>query len=217
MLPIFAEIRQRFGDHAIQPLSALPSAKPLGTGVPALDQLLVIGGLPRGHLTVFAGEPTSGASTLAYLICAQQQAFGGTVVWIDQTQQVDAEYAARCGVQVENLLLLRPADRTQGYTLLRDLLAQTSAEIVLWLGDLALPAALTALLRRTRVVLLAIRTLPLNADVVLGFQRSDWLYRDGDVRGYRAQVRVLHHRLASPSPGTVLDVTFDGLVQGDAT
>src|SRR5215831_12776835 len=102
-------IRREFGEDALRPF-ADPGAKSeiahLSTGFAVLDRALVIGGLPKGFLTQISGIPTSGAMTLACKVLAH--AMGEAVVCMDLPRTFDADYAARCGVDTENLLLIQP-------------------------------------------------------------------------------------------------------------
>src|SRR5579862_2821645 len=109
-----AAIRHAYGEEALRPLgdSRTKEAVPhISTGFASMDQALGIGGLPKEHLTQMAGIPTSGAMTLAWKVLAQ--AVNEAVVCIDLPGTFDMDYAARCGVAIDNLLLIQPGSLDQ--------------------------------------------------------------------------------------------------------
>lgn len=103
-----AEIRSKWGMHAIGPLGQQAPVSRIATGFSALDRLLG-GGLPRGRITEISGAPTSGMVTLCFKTMAQAQARGEMAVYVDLEQSFDPYYAARCGVILDQMLLVRPA------------------------------------------------------------------------------------------------------------
>jgi recombination protein RecA len=78
------------------------------TGALSLDIALGIGGVPRGRIVELYGPESSGKTTLAYHILAEAQRLGGTCAFIDAEHAMDASYAARIGVDVEQLLVCQP-------------------------------------------------------------------------------------------------------------
>lgn len=92
----------KLGEHLDMQVEAIP------TGSLALDLALGIGGIPRGRITEIYGPESSGKSTLAQHILAQAQAGGGTVAYIDVEHAMDPSYAARCGVNVDQLYISQP-------------------------------------------------------------------------------------------------------------
>lgn len=103
-----AEIRSKWGAHAIRPLGQQTPVSRTATGFGALDRMLG-GGLPRGRITEISGAPTSGIVTLSFRTMAQAQARGEMAVYLDLEQTFDPHYAARCGVVLDQMLLVRPA------------------------------------------------------------------------------------------------------------
>ncbi len=105
------EIERQFGkgtimrmgdDDATQRMSAIP------TGVLSLDLALGIGGVPAGRVVEIYGPESSGKTTLVYEIIAQAQKQGGTCAFIDAEHAMDPEYAARIGVNIDELLVSQP-------------------------------------------------------------------------------------------------------------
>src|SRR5512141_1286488 len=186
-------IRHAHGADAVRPADALrplgeadePSVIPhLPTGFAALDQALGIGGLPRGHLTQVSGIPTSGATTLACKTLAQ--AIDEAEVWVDLPQTFDSDYAARCGVDTANLVLIQPPSLDQALEMLTTLV-NTAAAAVLTLDnteryahpDRAVLNRLLSALHRSRCALILVENggpplLSEKAAVRLHFQRERW-------------------------------------------
>ena len=102
---------QHFGRGAVMKLGEMDtSAKVDGisTGSLSLDMALGTGGIPRGRITEVFGTESSGKSTLAYHVMASSQKAGGTVAYIDAEHALDPYYAAKCGVNTDELLLSQP-------------------------------------------------------------------------------------------------------------
>jgi recombination protein RecA len=104
------------------------------TGFPELDGALE-GGLPRGRITELSGAPSSGKTTFALSLAAHAQQNGLVAAWIDVEGVFDAAYAARLGVSLESLPVIRPQTAEQALDIARrlagsggiDLLALDSA------------------------------------------------------------------------------------------
>ncbi len=84
------------------------------TGSIALDMALGVGGIPRGRVIEVFGAEASGKSTLAYHIMAEAQRTGGTAAYIDAEHALDPGYAAKCGIDIEELLVSLPDTAEQG-------------------------------------------------------------------------------------------------------
>src|SRR5712691_6667851 len=78
------------------------------TGAINLDAAIGIGGIPRGRVTEIFGPESSGKTTLALHVVANAQRQGGAAAYIDAEHALDADYARRLGVQVDNLLVSQP-------------------------------------------------------------------------------------------------------------
>lgn len=119
-----AKLRNRWGAKAVGRLGSRQQAEfpHLPTGFPALDEALTIGGLPRGRISEISGVPTSGMATVALKIIAQDQSqsSAGGAIYIDPGHTFDPEYAARCGLELSQLILVRPYDIEQALAILAD-------------------------------------------------------------------------------------------------
>ncbi len=104
------EISKRFGEGAIMKLGgeADLEVEAIPTGSIALDAALGIGGVPRGRIIEIYGPESSGKTTLSLEILAEAQAQGGTVAFIDAEHALDPGYAARIGVDIDDVLISQP-------------------------------------------------------------------------------------------------------------
>ncbi len=104
------EISKRFGEGAIMKLGgeADLEVEAIPTGSIALDAALGIGGVPRGRIVEIYGPESSGKTTLSLEILAEAQAQGGTVAFIDAEHALDPGYAARIGVDIDDVLISQP-------------------------------------------------------------------------------------------------------------
>ena len=90
------------GSRNVVPVSIIPS------GSLALDVALGVGGLPRGRVIEIYGPESSGKTTLALQVIAEANRQGGMAAFVDAEHALDPDYAARLGVDVDNLLLSQP-------------------------------------------------------------------------------------------------------------
>lgn len=105
------QIEQRFGRGTIMKLGENDHSLEVGvipTGALPLDAALGIGGVPRGRIIEIYGPESSGKTTLALHILAEAQALGGIAAFIDAEHALDPVYAARLGVDVDDLLISQP-------------------------------------------------------------------------------------------------------------
>lgn len=120
----------RMGDSRIENVSAIP------TGALALDIALGVGGVPRGRVIEVYGNEGSGKTTLCLSIIAQAQKTGGVAAFIDAEHAVDPTWAARIGVDVENLYISQPDTGEQGLEIV-DLLVRSGAVDVIVVDSVA--------------------------------------------------------------------------------
>ncbi|MBB64382.1 MAG: recombinase RecA [Waddliaceae bacterium] len=106
-----AQIRKQFGDGAIMSLGHGASNKEIDvikTGALSLDIALGIQGVPRGRIVELYGPESSGKSTLAQHIVANAQKNGGLAAYIDAEHALDPVYAAKIGVNLDELMIAQP-------------------------------------------------------------------------------------------------------------
>lgn len=124
-----AEIEKKFGQGSIMrygdggpelEVEAIP------TGALALDAALGIGGVPRGRIVEIYGPESSGKTTLSLEILAEAQAMGGVVAFIDAEHALDPTYAARIGVDIDEVLISQPDTGEQALEIV-DMLVRSGA------------------------------------------------------------------------------------------
>lgn len=104
------QIEKTFGKGAIMRMGDVPDTRmdTISTGSLALDAALGVGGVPRGRVVEIYGPESSGKTTLATHIIAEAQKLGGSCAFIDAEHALDASYAAKLGVDLEDLLISQP-------------------------------------------------------------------------------------------------------------
>jgi recombination protein RecA len=127
------DIVKRYGEGAIMRLGEAHSMATdvIPTGSLSLDIALGVGGIPRGRITEIYGPEASGKTTICQHIAAEAQHRGGTVAFIDMEHALDPGYAARCGVDVENLLISQPDTGEQALEIAQTLVRSGAVDAVI--------------------------------------------------------------------------------------
>ena len=123
------EIEKKFGKGSIMRYGEGGPSLEIGvipTGILALDAALGIGGVPRGRIIEIFGPEASGKTTLALQIIAEAQALGGIVAFIDAEHALDPTYAARLGVDIDEVLVSQPDTGEQALEIC-DMLVRSNA------------------------------------------------------------------------------------------
>ncbi|MBA4370518.1 MAG: recombinase RecA [Coriobacteriaceae bacterium] len=121
----------RLGAHAhLSQIAAIP------TGALALDAALGIGGVPRGRIVEIFGPESSGKTTLALQIIAEAQRLGGIAAFIDAEHALDPSYAARLGVDIDDILISQPDTGEQALEI-TDMLVRSGAIDVIVIDSVA--------------------------------------------------------------------------------
>jgi recombination protein RecA len=123
-----AQIDRQFGKGAIMRLGEVTkmNVEAIPTGSIALDLSLGIGGVPRGRIIEIFGPESSGKTTLAQHILAESQRMGGVVAYVDAEHALDPQYAAKCGVNVNDMLISQPDTGEQALEIV-DVLVRSGA------------------------------------------------------------------------------------------
>ncbi len=126
------QIERRFGRGAIMKLgdAARVQVDAIPTGSIALDLALGIGGVPRGRITEIYGPESSGKTTLCLHIIASAQRAGGYAAFIDAEHALDPVYAARLGVDTNNLLVSQPDTGEQALEIVDSLVRSNAVDVV---------------------------------------------------------------------------------------
>jgi recombination protein RecA len=100
------------------------------TGALSLDIALGVGGIPRGRITEIYGPESSGKTTICQHIVAESQKLGGTCAYVDMEHALDPSYAARCGVNVDSLLISQPDTGEQALEITETLVRSGAVDVV---------------------------------------------------------------------------------------
>jgi len=128
-----SQIEKQFGKGSIMRLGESPISKDIevvSTGSLGLDIALGIGGLPRGRVVEIYGPESSGKTTLTLSVIAQMQKLGGTAAFIDAENALDPQYAAKLGVNVDELLISQPDNGEQALEIADMLVRSSSVDVV---------------------------------------------------------------------------------------
>ncbi len=127
-----AQIEKQFGKGAIMRLgdNEVQKVEAISTGCLTLDIALGIGGIPKGRIVEIYGPESSGKTTVALHIVAEAQKQGGTAAFIDAEHALDPAYAARLGVQLENLYISQPDNGEQALDIVETLVRSGAIDVV---------------------------------------------------------------------------------------
>ena len=126
------QITKRWGEGSIMRLgeSASLEVEAIPTGSLSLDIALGVGGIPRGRVTEIYGPESSGKTTIGQHIVAEAQKLGGTAAFVDMEHALDPTYAARCGVEIEKLLISQPDTGEQALEIAEALVRSGAVDVV---------------------------------------------------------------------------------------
>jgi len=127
------QIQKQFGEGAIMALGKHSSAAGLSvikTGAISLDLALGVGGVPRGRIIEIYGPESSGKSTLATHIVANAQKNGGLAAYIDAEHALDPAYAAKIGVNVNDLMISQPDNGEEALNIAETLARSNAVDVI---------------------------------------------------------------------------------------
>jgi recombination protein RecA len=127
-----SQLKKRYGEGSIMKMgdSSQFNVQVIPTGSLALDAALGTGGIPRGRITEIFGPEASGKTTLAQHIIAEAQHAGGVAAIIDTEHALDPTYAAKCGVDVDNLYISQPDTGEQALEIAEALVRSGGVDVV---------------------------------------------------------------------------------------
>ena len=114
----------KLSDHAVVPVEAI------STGSLSLDTAIGIGGVPRGRIIEIFGPESSGKTTICLHVIAEAQKRGGMAAFVDTEHALDINYAARLGVDVNNLLLAQPEYGEQALEIVETLVRSGALDVI---------------------------------------------------------------------------------------
>jgi len=128
-----SQIEKQFGKGSIMRLGnkgAVAAVDVIPTGSISLDFALGIGGMPRGRVVEIFGPESSGKTTLALQVIAQAQKLGGMAAFVDAEHALDAGYAKKLGVDIDNLLVSQPDNGEQALEIVEVLVRSGGVDVV---------------------------------------------------------------------------------------
>ncbi|MBS0620329.1 MAG: recombinase RecA [Verrucomicrobia bacterium] len=128
-----SQIEKQFGEGSIMTLGKHSQAREMSvikTGAITLDLALGIGGVPRGRIVEIFGPESSGKSTLATHIVANAQKNGGIAAYIDAEHALDPAYAAKIGVNLDELMICQPDSGEEALNIAETLARSNAIDVI---------------------------------------------------------------------------------------
>src|SRR5438093_12935684 len=128
-----AQIRRSYGEGAIMKLGEAAAQREvtvIPTGALPLDLALGVGGIPRGRVTEIYGPESAGKTTVALHVIAQAQRQGGVAAFVDAEHALDPIYAARIGVNIDELLISQPDTGEQALEIVEVLVRSNAVDVI---------------------------------------------------------------------------------------
>jgi len=129
-----SQIEKQFGKGSVMRMGdggVVRDIEAISTGSIGLDVALGIGGLPKGRVVEIYGPESSGKTTLTLQVIAQAQKLGGTAAFVDAEHALDPSYAAKLGVDVDELLVSQPDTGEQALEITDMLVRSGAVDIVI--------------------------------------------------------------------------------------
>lgn len=197
----------------------------VSTGFPALDAALGSGGLPRQSSAAIRGDLSSGKTTLALRCLAEAQGVGAIGAWLDFGRSFDPLEAVARGVDLRWLIVVRPMDAQEGFTIAGALVSGRAVDLLVVDLPPRLPdraeeqlRRLAARAQRTGCRLIVLEPASLGSSssgavaestgVRLELDRSGWIRLGRDVVGQQTQVTVAKNRFGPPGRRVDLEIHY---------
>jgi recombination protein RecA len=125
-------IEKKFGKGSIMRLGEreVADVQSISTTSLSLDAAIGIGGIPRGRVIEIYGPESSGKTTLALHIVSEAQKAGGVAAYIDAEHAMDAEYAGKLGVNIDDLLISQPDSGEQALEIAEALVRSNGVDVI---------------------------------------------------------------------------------------
>ncbi|HEV8371066.1 MAG TPA: recombinase RecA [Pyrinomonadaceae bacterium] len=127
-----SNIEKRFGKGSIMRLGEreISDIPAISTTSLSLDAAVGVGGVPRGRIVEIYGPESSGKTTLALHIVAEAQKAGGVAAYIDAEHAMDADYAGKLGVDIDQLLISQPDSGEQALEIAEALVRSNGVDVI---------------------------------------------------------------------------------------
>ena len=221
-----AQIDKQFGKGSIMRLGegeVIEDIQVVSTGSLGLDIALGVGGLPRGRVIEIYGPESSGKTTLTLQVIAEMQKLAGTCAFIDAEHALDAQYAQKLGVNLQELLISQPDTGEQALEIVDALVRSGAVDLIVVdsvaaltpkaeiegeMGD-ALPGLqarlmsqalrkLTATIKKTNCTVIFINQIRMKIGVMFGSPETT---TGGNALKFYASVRLDIRRVGSIKKG----------------
>jgi len=221
-----AQIEKQFGKGSIMRLGegeVIEDIQVVSTGSLGLDIALGVGGLPRGRVVEIYGPESSGKTTLTLQVISEMQKQGGVCAFIDAEHALDAQYAQKLGVNLQDLLISQPDTGEQALEIVDALVRSGSVDLIVIdsvaaltpkaelegeMGD-ALPGLqarlmsqalrkLTATIKKTNCMVIFINQIRMKIGVMFGSPETT---TGGNALKFYASVRLDIRRIGSIKKG----------------
>src|SRR3954465_5085042 len=129
----FGQIEKQFGKGSIMRLGQKGAIQPIETiptGALSIDFALGVGGVARGRVIEIYGPESSGKTTLSLQVIAEAQKAGGMAAFVDAEHALDASYAQKLGIDIDNLLVSQPDNGEQALEIVEVLVRSNSVDVV---------------------------------------------------------------------------------------
>jgi recombination protein RecA len=233
---VVRDLRRRFGEGTIVRLGDCPHERvgAIPTGSLSLDLALGVGGIPCGRVTEIYGPESSGKTTLCQHIIAEAQRRGGIAVFVDVEHALDRGYAARCGVDVDNLFVAQSETGEQALEIVEVLVRCNVAVVVVDSLAALTPRAkiegkLVSSLEHSNTAVIFTNQLRYKTGVVFGnpetitggqalrhyaavrleVRRGQAIKEGGEIIGSRVKVTVRENEVAPPCQVAEFDILFN--------
>ncbi|KKW44112.1 MAG: Protein RecA [Parcubacteria group bacterium GW2011_GWA2_56_7] len=126
-----SQIKERYGEGSIMRLGEVKALNvdAISTGCLSIDIALGVGGVPRGRVIEIYGPESSGKTTLAQHIVAEAQKLGGVAAFVDAEHALDPEYAAKIGVDIDELFISQPDNGEQALEIVETLVRSSAVDV----------------------------------------------------------------------------------------
>lgn len=126
------QIKERFGEGAIMRLkeAKMMNVEASSTGCLSLDLALGVGGVPRGRIIEIYGPESSGKTTLAQHIVAENQKNGGIAAFVDAEHALDPDYAKKIGINIDELIISQPDTGEQALEIVENLVRSNAIDVI---------------------------------------------------------------------------------------
>src|ERR1700727_2842414 len=128
-----SQIEKQFGKGSIMRLGSKEAIVPISvipTGSISFDAALGVGGVPRGRVIEIFGPESSGKTTITLQIIAEAQKSGGLAAFVDAEHALDPAYAAKLGVDIDNLLVSQPDYGEQALEIVEALVRSNAIDVL---------------------------------------------------------------------------------------